>query len=72
MEWKAIITIYLAVGAPFAVARWFRTNPRDTGWRRMAAAALAAVVWPYLGLHSIERIRGLDRRSAGRENDLSN
>jgi hypothetical protein len=64
MEWNAIITIYLAVGAPFAAARWLRADPVETVWRRLGAVVLAAIVWPYIGLRSAERRGEFGKESA--------
>jgi hypothetical protein len=72
MEWSAIITIYLAVGAPFAAARWLRADPAETGWRRSGAAVLAAIVWPYIGLRSAERLSVLSREAAPPKADPEN
>ncbi len=69
MEWNAIITIYLAVGAPFAAARWLRTEPKETTCLKLASAILAAMVWPYIGLRLAERLGALSRESASRESD---
>jgi hypothetical protein len=46
MHWSELITIYLAIGSPFAAAR-FLNSPGPTR-QRASGMILAAVVWPWI------------------------
>lgn len=72
MEWKAIITIYLAVGAPFAAASWLRTGAIETLAWRIVRTLVTLITWPYIGLRSADRLGLIASETTARETDPKN
>lgn len=72
MEWKTLFTIYLAVGAPFAAARWLPADSVETRGRRIVGTLLTLVAWPYIGLRAAERLGVLSSGTIPHEADPKN